>query len=59
MLKKETKAPQLGVFNFKSFLNLGMLLSESENAKKLRSLLLDVMIDVLNQKIGGSTKYIN
>lgn len=59
MLKEGAKAPQLGVFNFKSFLNLGMLLSESENAKKLRSLLLDVMIDVLNQKIGGSTKYIN
>ena len=59
MLKEGAKAPQLGVFNFKSLLNLGMLLSESENAKKLRSLLLDAMIDVLNQKIGGSTKYIN
>jgi hypothetical protein len=59
MLQEGLKAPQLGVFNFRSFLNLGMLLTESEKAKALRSVILDIVIDTLNQKIGGSTKYIN
>jgi hypothetical protein len=31
------QAPQLGVFNFRSYLNLAMLLIESEKAKTLRS----------------------
>jgi hypothetical protein len=59
MLQEGLKAPQLGVFNFRSFLNLGMLLTESEKAKALRSVILDIVIDTLNQKVGGSTKYIN
>ncbi|WP_304237436.1 DNA-binding protein [Jiulongibacter sediminis] len=49
----------LAVFNFRAFLNIAMLLSESENAKRLRSKILDIVIDTLNQKIGGSTKFIN
>lgn len=49
----------LAVFNFRAFLNIAMLLSDSENAKKLRSKILDIVIDTLNQKISGSTKYIN
>lgn len=59
MLQEGAKAPQLGIFNFRSFLNLGMLLTESEKAKALRSKILDIVIDTLNQKLGGSTKYIN
>lgn len=59
MLQEGAKAPQLGVFNFRAFLNLGMLLTESEKAKALRSAILDIVIDTLNQKMGGSTKYIN
>jgi hypothetical protein len=59
MLQEGTKAPQLSVFNFRSFLNLGMLLTESEKAKALRSRILDIVIDTLNQKLGGSTKFIN
>ena len=59
MLIEGAKAPQLGVFNFRAFLNLGMLLTESEKAKALRSSILDIVIDTLNQKMGGSTKYIN
>jgi len=59
MLREGSKAPQLGVFNFRSFLNLGMLLVESEKAKALRSKILDIVIDTLNQKSGGSTKLIN
>ncbi len=59
MLQEGAKAPQLGIFNFRSFLNLGMLLMESEKAKALRSKILDIVIDTLNQKLGGSTKFIN
>lgn len=59
LLGDGAKAPQLGVFNFRSFLNLGMLLTESEKAKVLRSKMLDIVIDTLNTKLGGSTKYIN
>jgi hypothetical protein len=59
MLHEGAKAPQLGVFNFRSFLNLGMLLTESEKAKALRSKILDIVIDTLNEKLGGSTKFIN
>lgn len=59
MLSEGAKAPQLGVFNFRSFLNLGMLLTESEKAKALRSSMLNIVIDTLNQNLGGSTKYIN
>lgn len=54
-----SKTTRLGLFNFRSFLNLGMLLSESEPAKKLRSLLLDIVISTINEKAGGGTKYIN
>ena len=53
------KTPQLAIFDFKSFLNIGMLLSESENARILRKLMLDIVIDLINQKTGGGTKYIN
>ncbi len=54
-----TKTTVLGMFDFRSFLNLGMLLSESENAKKLRSIILDTVVGVMNQKLGPNRKYIN
>ncbi|RXE57705.1 DNA-binding protein [Acetivibrio mesophilus] len=54
-----TKITVLGVFNFRSLLNLAMLLSESEKAKILRRMMLDIVIDLINKKTGGSTKYIN
>ena len=53
------KTPQLAIFDFKAFLNLGMLLSESEKARVLRQAMLNIVIDIINQKTGGSTKYIN
>lgn len=53
------KVPQLGIFNFRSFLNFSMLLAESEKAKILRSIVLDIVIDTINNKTGGGTKYIN
>ncbi len=59
LLEEGNKAPQLAVLNFRAFINLGMLLAESEKAKALRSAVLDIVIDTLNQKFGGSLKYIN
>lgn len=54
-----TKTTALGVFDFRSFLNLAMLVSESERAKLLRQAILDIVIDTINQRTGGGTKYIN
>ncbi len=54
-----TNASVLGIFNFKAFLNIGMLLAESEKARVLRGLILDLVIDVVSAKAGGNTKYIN
>ncbi len=53
------KAPSLGVFDFRSFLNLGMLITESGKAKILRQMILDIVIDTINKRTGGATKYIN
>ncbi len=53
------KSPQLGVFDFRAFLNLAMLLQESERARLLRQTILDVLIDTINQRTGGGTRYIN
>lgn len=54
-----TKTTVLGVFDFRAFLNLAMLVSESERAKLLRQVILDVVIDTINSRTGGGTKYIN
>jgi len=49
----------LGVFDFRAFLNLAMLMTESERARLLRQTILDIVIDTINQRTGGGTKYIN
>lgn len=54
-----SSAPSVGIFTFKSVLNIGMLLTSSEKAKQVRSAILDIVIDVLNKKLGGATKFIN
>jgi len=54
-----TKVNVLGIFTFRAFLNMAMLLTESKKAKNLRSVILDISIDVVNKKTGGRTKYIN
>jgi len=54
-----SKAPQIGLFDFRAFLNLAMLLTESEAARLLRQAALDIVIDTINQQTGGGTKYIN
>ena len=47
-----SKTTQLGLFDFRAFLNIGMLLSDSEKAKKLRSVILDIVIATINEKAG-------
>lgn len=59
LINEVTKTTILGLFNFRSVLNIGMLLSDSEKAKKIRSLMLDIVISTINEKTGGGTKYIN
>jgi hypothetical protein len=54
-----TKTTVLGVFDFRAFLNLAMLVSESERAKLLRQVILDVVIDTINSRSGGGTKFVN
>lgn len=54
-----SKTTQLGLFNFRAFLNIGMLLTESERAKTLRSMILDLVIATIHEKTGGGTKFIN
>jgi hypothetical protein len=53
------KSPALGVFSFRATLNLAMLLTESERARLIRSRILDIAIDVMAERAGGHTKYIN
>lgn len=54
-----TKTTILGLFDFRSFLNLGMILVESERARELRRAMLDIVLDTIHEKSGGNTKYIN
>lgn len=53
------KTRNLGVFNFRSFLHLGMLLTESEKAKTLRGVVPYIVLDTINKRTGGGTKCIN
>ncbi len=53
------KAPQVGIFDIRAFLNLAMVMSDSERARLLRQAILDIVIDTINQRTGGGTKYIN
>ncbi|TFH36111.1 MAG: DNA-binding protein [Anaerolineales bacterium] len=54
-----TKTTVLGVFDFRAFLNLAMLMTESERAGLLRKAILDIVIDTINRRTGGGTRYIN
>jgi hypothetical protein len=53
------KTPAISVFNFRAFLNAGMILKGSARAQYIRQLLLDTTISIINEKTGGNTKYIN
>lgn len=54
-----TKMTVLGLFTFRAVLNLAMLITESQQAAIIRSRLLDIVLDVLAERAGGHTKYIN
>lgn len=54
-----TKTTRLTIMNFRTFLNISMLLTKSDKAKQVRSLILDIVIDTINKRTGGNTKYIN
>jgi len=54
-----SKVPSLGIFTFRTVLNISMLITESKRAKEIRSKILDIVMDVVAQKSGGHTKYIN
>ena len=59
IINEATKTTILGLFDFRSFLNMGMLITGNDKAKALRSSILDIVISTINEKTGGGTKYIN
>jgi hypothetical protein len=59
LINEGTKTSVLGLFSFRALLNLAMLLTESEQARVIRSRVLDIVIDVVAERSGGHTKYIN
>ena len=59
LISEGTKTSILGLFTFRSLLNLAMLLTESEQAKIIQSRVLDIVIDVMAERSGGHTKFIN
>lgn len=59
ILELSDRAPTIGIFSYKALINIGMLLTESEQARQMRAAVLNIVLDVLNRRLGGSTKYIN
>jgi hypothetical protein len=50
---------RLAVLNFRALINIGMLLAESEKARILRGIILNLVLDTMSTKSGGSIKLIN
>ena len=59
LIGEGNKAPALGIFGFRAVLNLAMLLTESERAQAIRTRMLDIVLDVLAERAGGQTLFIN
>lgn len=59
LISEGTKTSILGLFSFRALLNFAMLLTESEQARIIRSRVLDIVIDVMAERSGGHTKFIN
>ena len=51
--------PKLGIFSFRAFLNVGMLLKGSERAAEVRCKLLDIAISEVDKRTSGSSLYVN
>lgn len=54
-----TKTTKLGIFSFRAVLNLSMLIRDNDIARDIRNRILDIIIDLLNEKANGNTKFIN
>jgi hypothetical protein len=54
-----SKTTVLSIFTFRAMLNIAMLLTESDPARLIRSRVLDIVIEVIAERSGGHTKYIN
>ena len=52
------QARQMGLLTLPALLNIGMLLTESDRAKEIRSLLLNIALDVANIRLGGRAGYV-
>ena len=52
------KSARLGIFDFRAFLNIAMLMRESQRAAIVRKMILDIAIDSITKR-AGSPKYIN
>ncbi|NJK33507.1 MAG: DNA-binding protein [Oscillatoriales cyanobacterium SM2_2_1] len=59
LINEGTKITVLGVFTFRAALNIAMLLTESDRARLIRSRILDIVIEVVAERSGGHTRYIN
>ena len=53
------KTTVVWVFSFSAFLNIWMLLTESEVAKNMRRVILWIVLDFINKRAWGNVKYIN
>lgn len=58
-INEGTKITVLGIFTFRAALNIAMLLTESDRARIIRSRVLDIVIEVVAERSGGHTRYIN
>lgn len=57
--KAINRVKALALFNFRALLNIGMLLTESENAIKMRSKILDIVIESLHKQFGVEKTFVN
>ena len=48
-----SRVPQIGIFDFRAFLNLAMLVVESDRARQLRRMMLDIVIDSIAPPINN------
>lgn len=53
------KVRNLSLSTFRTLLNFAMIINNNEKAAIVRQTILDIVIDVINKKTGGTTKYIN
>lgn len=53
------KVTNLSVSTFRTLLNFAMLLTNSEVAKDMRGVMIDITMDKIAEKTGGHVKYIN